>query len=528
LHRLSLFLLLAVLHTWPLASDPATLSRNDNADTVLNEWILAWVAHQLPRDPLNLFQANIFYPEPRTLAFSEHLLVPSLMVAPLLWLGASPVLAYNLLLIAGFALTGWATCLLVERWTSDLWAGILAGSLAAFNAHTLTRLPHIQAIHFEFVALALLALDRVLADRRVRDAVWLGIWCGLQALCSAYSMVFTCFAVGLGAVARPVEWLGGRWRRLVPLMALAVAVGALMVVPFLLPYRTARAEQGLNRSIEEVARYSAAPSDYLATGGRFHFWLWSHKFYRHTDALFPGLAALGLALFAIGSGTALRDRRARMALVFGVVSFVLSFGPRVPIYGVLYAWLPLLQGIRGAARFGQLTLLAIAVMAGFGLADIRRRLRRRALSPAAVGTIAVALIVVANAESLRAPLWYSRFEGIPGVYSVLAGEPEAVVAELPFFNLPRVSRNADYMLASTRHWKPMINGYSGFIPLSYRERMQTLLGFPDDRSFDTLRAAGVTHLIVHIATITEPERLDRDPRLQVIATGRGIKVYRLL
>jgi hypothetical protein len=41
-------LLLAIVHTWPLITNPATLCRNDNGDALLNEWILAWVAHQLP------------------------------------------------------------------------------------------------------------------------------------------------------------------------------------------------------------------------------------------------------------------------------------------------------------------------------------------------------------------------------------------------------------------------------------------------------------------------------------------------
>ena len=62
--------MLAVAHTWPLATAPGRLSRNDNGDTVLNEWTLAWVAHQAWRDPLHLFYANIFYPERLTLAFS--------------------------------------------------------------------------------------------------------------------------------------------------------------------------------------------------------------------------------------------------------------------------------------------------------------------------------------------------------------------------------------------------------------------------------------------------------------------------
>ena len=96
---------LAIVHTWPLATSPAVLSRNDNGDAQLNEWILAWVAHAIPRAPLHLFQANIFYPAKDTLAFSEPLIVPGLLGAPIAWLGGSPVLVFNLMVLAGFALT---------------------------------------------------------------------------------------------------------------------------------------------------------------------------------------------------------------------------------------------------------------------------------------------------------------------------------------------------------------------------------------------------------------------------------------
>ena len=119
--------MLAILHTWPLATDPGQLSRNDNADTIHHEWILAWDAHQLLRDPRHLFDANIFYPERDTLAYSDHLLVQAVMAAPVLWLGGSPVLAYNLVLIAGFALTGWTTSLVVWRWTGTGWLASSAG-----------------------------------------------------------------------------------------------------------------------------------------------------------------------------------------------------------------------------------------------------------------------------------------------------------------------------------------------------------------------------------------------------------------
>jgi len=74
---LAFFVAIAVLETWPLARHPARLSRNDNGDTILNEWVLAWVAHQAPRAPLHVYDANIFYPERNTLAYSESMIVQS-------------------------------------------------------------------------------------------------------------------------------------------------------------------------------------------------------------------------------------------------------------------------------------------------------------------------------------------------------------------------------------------------------------------------------------------------------------------
>src|SRR5438874_8265663 len=44
----------------------------DPGDPYLVSWILWWDYHQTFTDPLNLFQANLFYPFRYTLAFSEH------------------------------------------------------------------------------------------------------------------------------------------------------------------------------------------------------------------------------------------------------------------------------------------------------------------------------------------------------------------------------------------------------------------------------------------------------------------------
>ena len=164
---LAAFVGLTVVHTWPLATGLATLARHDNADTLLNEWIIAWVGHALRTNPLGLFDANIYYPERDTLAFSEHLFLQGTMVAPLAWLGAPLPLLHNIVQLSGFVLTGWVTALVVARWTDDWYAGVLAGSVAAFNTHFMSRMPQVQTMHVEFLPLALAALDRVLAQPRV-------------------------------------------------------------------------------------------------------------------------------------------------------------------------------------------------------------------------------------------------------------------------------------------------------------------------------------------------------------------------
>src|SRR5262245_60840958 len=138
---------LAVIHTWPLSAAPWRLSLNYHADAQLNAWIISWIAHTLPASPAHLFDANIFAPERATLAYSDPLIVPALLVAPVRWLGGSPVLAFNLATIVGLTLTAWSAWFVAWRWTGSSRAALVAGALAAFNVHVLTRLAHLAATH---------------------------------------------------------------------------------------------------------------------------------------------------------------------------------------------------------------------------------------------------------------------------------------------------------------------------------------------------------------------------------------------
>jgi hypothetical protein len=521
---LAIFSVLAAAHTWPLVTSPAHLSRNDNGDTMLNEWAIAWIAHQLPRDPVHLFDANIFHPERHTLAYSEPLILQGVLAAPLIWLGASPVLAYNILLLGGLALTGWTMAMVVARWTGDDFAGAVAGMVFAFNAHTLTRLPHLQAQHVEFLPLALLSLDQFLRNPRWSSAFWLAVWFVLQSMTSLYLLVMTGIMLLAAALARPEAWLGAPFRVLAPKLLVAGAAAALALAPMLIPYWQLHAG-GFERSLDEVAYFSAQARDYWTTPSRLHAWLGTSA--RGITSLFPGAAALVLAALAFTErASALRDPRVRMTLVFGIVGVILSFGPMVPGYPLLYTIFPPLQVVRAASRFGYIGIVAVAILAGFGLSVLRRRLRdQRGLQLAATAGVAALVFL----ETAVAPIGYEPFSSIPAIYESSELATADAVAELPLPPVDVISRNASYMLGSTRNFRPLVNGYSGFIPPSYYAHQVQLAGFPDGEATEALKALGVTHVIVHLAGLSPDQAaaLPRTSGLQHVESDGGVAIYRV-
>jgi hypothetical protein len=269
--------------------------------------------------------------------------------------------------------------------------------------------------------------------------------------------------------------------------------------------------------------YSASWTDYLMTPGRVHYAWWSHRFAGGT-ALFPGFVGLGLTGIAIWLGGALRNPRARMCLAAGLCGVLLSFGPKLPGYAMLYEFVPPLHAIRAAARFGYLGIAAVAVVAGFGLAELRRRLPIRIAGP-----LSVLVLLLTALEPLAAPLGLKRAQDIPPIDRQIRSEPGAIVAEMPFPSTRGVFVNAQYMLNSTAHWKPMLNGYSGFVPRSYRVHSELLGGFPDATSIAALQARGVTHVFVHLDNYAAESvrQLETMTALKKMAQEGAIALYRL-
>lgn len=522
LAALLVFIALTAVQTWPIAAAPAHWARVDNGDGALNIWAVNWVGTHLFRDPAHLADANIFYPERRALAFSEMMWVQGAIAAPAIALGAPPVLAFNVAVFAGFVLTGWAFCLLLWRWTGSWAAGYVAGSLAAFNAHTLVRIAHLQTLHLEFLALALFALDRLITDKRFTDACWLGLGFALHAMTSIYLMVFAVWALLFAALARLVVL----WRRGLASIGLrfvtAAAVAVILLYPYLSVYLELRA-RGLSRGADDVI--AASWHDYLATGARLHAG-WSREYYPSAASFsFPGIAAVMLAGIALMTRPFRADPRLRMCAVAAAGCLMVSMAGRAAFYPALHERIPMLQAVRVQAHLGQLVLIMIAVLAGFGVAAMARRWSAsRWWRLAAVG-----LVVVVNAETMRAPIGFVWFDRVPPAYDALIQERRAVVVEVPFPMPGQWFLNGPYMVNSTRHWHPILNGYSGFRPESYERSYQAAREFPSDQSLIKLHELGVTHVVVHLEALGAAKAAEvlKVPALQQIASEGDIMIYRL-
>jgi len=461
---------LATLMSWPLVLDLAGSGVIDRPDGRLNAWILAWDAHGLLHQPGRLFDAPIFHPLPDTLAFSENLLLPAVVVAPFTLLGGA-VLGYNLVLLGSMVLSGLGAQLLARRVSGDRLACFVGAAIFAVGAHRWIRLAHLHAQLTVFLPFALLALDRFWERRRLRDGLLVGLLLALQGLSSIYLGAITA-TVLLVAVALAI--VGGLRLREVLRLTAGFALAAALLLPVARPYLRMREFQGMEFSLKDLEIYSTTPESYLASGTPLYGPL-THRLLdpdRVHDALFPGFLPLLLGL----AGLAVAPRRYRaVAVAASAVAVLLSLGPATPVYRFLHEHVVLVRGIRALERFSLVPVLALAVLSALALSGRRR-----------LALLALPLLL---AESCHAPLRLGSAAPTTDAARWLAGHPGPVVY------LPLGEHDTEVMLDAVAHFQPLVNGDSGFIPRSYDRTMELLAGGVSPEALRFLRAVGVRHVV---------------------------------
>jgi hypothetical protein len=489
-----LFVVLTAVMTWPQMWHP--LSVPDHSDPYFSMWRLAWIAHQLPRDPVHLFDGNIFYPLRHTLAFSDGVLLQGVAGAPLVWFGVPVVLVYNLHILATFVLCGVGMFLLVRDVAGSSSAGLISGIIFAFASYRFDHYIHLELLSSQWMPFALWMLHRTLQSGRLTDGLWTGVFGSVQSLSCVYFAVFFATILAVLAPALMVTRQAAARRRATVALGAGALLAAAVMTPYMMQYRAAREVVG-ERGSGEQALYAAGPKHYIASMPD------SLLYGRLTGSvglpekrLFPGFAAMLLVAVALWPPV---DRQRIAYAVAAAVAVDISFGHRGILGAGLQAHTEVYRGLRVIARIGALVLMLISILAGFGVARIVVRVRRSGWAIPAV--IALGLIVVL--ESLVRPMYLERVETRPGgVYRWLLAQPSGVVAEFP---MP-ISGNkpidpglyeSRFAYNSTFHWRPLVNGYSGFWPSSYVELLRAAKDFPSDDALEALSAKGVEYLILH-------------------------------
>jgi hypothetical protein len=331
-----------------------------------------------------------------------------------------------------------------------------------------------------------------------------------------------------GAIALALR---GASSRLKPLLA-GAAVAAVMTAPLAWPYLQVRQAQG-ERTYAEMAVFSARPQQYLvAHSTRTTYYSVLPGPHEGERELFPGILVVALAMVAVWPPLS----ASRIAYTLGLLfAFDASLGMHGSIFPALAQHVLPFRGLRVPARFSMLVGLSLAILAGFGTARLGARVPRRWLKYA-FGATLVAIVLFESRVTLS-------FKDVPAphpIYRWFEGRPAGVIAELPPLagEADGLAADVHYLYPATFHWQRMLNGNSGYFPMSHLRFCATMRTFPDDRAISLLQRRGVDYVVIHEEYYGQPKygeivaAIEQRGEFREVARGSDkafeARIYRLL
>jgi hypothetical protein len=343
-------------------------------------------------------------------------------------------------------------------------------------------------------------------------------------LCCYYGL----FASLLLLIAAPLL-LGRKLREVTTWGGALVASGLalLLLSPVIQAQRAFADKHAFAYPAQWIDALSAHPADYLRApepqlssvpagidGGRYAW------------PLSPGTLKWLFAL--VGAVIALRTRRRRpvalLLVAILVAGILLSLGPRwrcgnLSVYGILADYYPGFGRARNLFRFAVFVQLSVVLLATIGVHGLYVQVSRKA-GPRRYPRLTAAVVVL-TLIALGCETWPARprLHALPDdatsarwvVWLRDLKQSNVCLAFLPV----RTANTAEAaeltgrrMCYQTYHHRPMVNGYSSFVPERAHRLRQQLVGFPDGTSIAALRASDVTHVVIdqreHVAKSSPP------------------------
>lgn len=353
---LLLFVLLTAAASWPVLLNLDTVIVGKDSDTYINPWADWWTLKAIREPETKLWETDyLFYPTGTGLnyhSFSHLNTAVSLALRPIL--GA--LSAYNLTILLNYVLIGLATFQLARYLTGSLTGSILAGTVYAFNSHSLLEAAHPVMVSSWCYPWLTLYLMRMVEEQKMR---WAVVAAGIVFLGTTTSTLHFIIMGGWAGSLLLYMAISKSWPAL-PRQAVLVFIflSALLTFPLLYPLLSALF---LDRNTNFVLGESA-----FIGSDMFRLFVPSWYAWR-MRGLYLGLIPAYLLLLAIG----FQRKAARFWLLTLAVTYFLSLGPEPYILGrslgISLTWvLPVSSLLRNTARLNVIVSLSLAMIVAYG------------------------------------------------------------------------------------------------------------------------------------------------------------------
>ena len=361
-----------------------------SGDALESVYLVGWNVHQIFHDPLHLFDTNTFHPHSGSLAFTDHRLLPSMLVAPVVWITSNYVLAYNAAVALACLFAAMSGRYLARRLGMDEIGAWAAGALYAYHSYQVNEAPRLNIIFHGFLPLALWQSVLYLRTGRPKHAFFAAGWMLLQGYSSNYHLLYGGLLLGLVSLCLLLLQPTATLKR-IPLLAGTALIAAALYVPIALPYVS-------HSNVYEWSREPPLGIDlehYFSTTRTniMHGPIGAETRIQQRGPHFIGYFSLASATLAIiswifgvrgnNSNEALLPERLWVPLVtvMAILFIVLSLGKEIVVFGrtigpgpylILYNWVPGFQLVRIPERLSLLAMLLVALLVGRGLTILRR------------------------------------------------------------------------------------------------------------------------------------------------------------
>jgi hypothetical protein len=424
--------------------DPAGSWIGSPKDPQLFIWYLGWIPHQLGQGLNPLFTDHLNYPYGVNLMWNTSMLFPAVVLWPVTAL-FGPVVAYNVLITAGIALSAWLGYLAARRFVESKPWSFLAGLIYGFSPALMAQAmghPHVMVALFPPVALLL--GHEILVRRRIHWAITgalAGVAAALQLLTGEELLAVTLLvaAIGVALVARLHSY---------SLKAAGVALAVFIVLAVYPLGFQFFGPQHVSGSLQQSDVYVSDLLAFIVPGRFIHF----------TGNAAENDAYVGLPLLVLFIAG---FRKTRWLALTTVIVAVLSLGPHlhvngsvtpIPLPWAAIAWLPLM-GSALPARLMAIAVLGVAIVVA--AYQPRRLLAGLVL---AAGLAAIVPSIPYPTQPAVAPAFFKQGGGVERV------SPGSVVLVTPVSS--HVSTDAMYWQAVANYRFKMPEG-DAFTPGPY-------------------------------------------------------------